>query len=156
MFLSGNHLIVFSTDGLLHVFDLLHLNRVITHYVGPCNLASVEYDTPHMILCPSSAHRIYHFTWPTEAHIRFDKQPKRHLICTRPLFSAASDIVTIALHQDRIATVNQHGQIALYALNGTTAARVLHFSDVQLLALGRMGLLYTINNKLCWLDFSCK
>ncbi|KAG1464534.1 hypothetical protein G6F56_005068 [Rhizopus delemar] len=156
LFLSGNHLIVFSTDGLLHVFDLLHLNRVITHYVGPCNLASVEYDTPHMILCPSSAHRIYHFTWPTEAHIRFDKQPKRHLICTRPLFSAASDIVTIALHQDRIATVNQHGQIALYALNGTTAARVLHFSDVQLLALGRMGLLYTINNKLCWLDFSCK
>ncbi|CAO3702870.1 unnamed protein product [Rhizopus stolonifer] len=107
-------------------------------------------------------------------------------ISTAPLNSAATKIVSVAIHQDRIATVNRQGRMALYALNGTTAAKVntmLFTSDLHQewveseekysredddlsdgydfvrsrLAMGSMGLVYGgRSGSLWWLDFGCR
>ncbi|KAI7907713.1 uncharacterized protein BX663DRAFT_8998 [Cokeromyces recurvatus] len=103
-----------------------------------------------------------------------------HSIRTTPLESTAKEIVNIAIHGDRVATVNRRGDIALYALNGTTAARVtahLGLSEQQewmedendinsnreddelsdgydfvrsRLAMGPMGLIYGSKNGTLW------
>ncbi|KAL9541525.1 hypothetical protein MBANPS3_009081 [Mucor bainieri] len=115
---------------------------------------------------------------------KFDERPRLvHSIRTTPLGSAAKDIVNVAKHGDRVATVNQRGDISLYALNGTTAARVTYsLHDIQdwmeqpddinrddddlsdgydfvrsRLAMGSMGLVYgSKNGSLWWLDFGCR
>ncbi|RCI03803.1 hypothetical protein CU098_002670 [Rhizopus stolonifer] len=115
----------------------------------------------------------------------FQDRPRLvHSIRTTPLGSTAKEIVNVAMHGERIATVNRHGDIALYALNGTTAARVtipLHDKhewmesedednrrdDDELsdgydsmrsrLAMGPMGLVYgSKDGRLWWLDFGCR
>lgn len=103
-----------------------------------------------------------------------------HSIRTTPLGSTAKEIVNVAMHDNRIATVNRHGDLAIYALNGTTAARVASYNNQQAwmeedvvrdddglsdgydfvrtrLAMGTMGIVYgSKNGSLWWLDFSCK
>lgn len=106
-----------------------------------------------------------------------------HSIRTTPLGSTAKEIVNVAMHDNRIATVNRHGDIAVYALNGTTAARVAssflndshqEWMDEDMvredddlsdgydfvrtrLAMGTMGIVYgSKNGSLWWLDFGCK
>ncbi|KAG1448192.1 hypothetical protein G6F56_009016 [Rhizopus delemar] len=117
----------------------------------------------------------------------FERGPELvNSISTAPLNSAATKIVSVAIHQDRIATVNRQGRIALYALNGTTAAKVntmLFTSDLHQelveseekysredddlsdgydfvrsrLAMGSMGLVYGgRSGSLWWLDFGCR
>jgi hypothetical protein len=111
----------------------------------------------------------------------FDIGPQLiHSIRTTPLGGAAKAIVNVAVHAQRIATVNRQGDIALYAMNGTTAARVTllmheeqpwmekdHDEDDDLsdgydfvrsrLAMGPMGLVYGgKNGVLWWLDFGCR
>jgi hypothetical protein len=104
-----------------------------------------------------------------------------HSIRTTPLGPSAKEIVNVAIHGERVATVNRHGDISLYALNGTTAARVtLSASDKQewmednesredddlsdgydfvrsRLAMGSMGIVYGAKNgTIWWLDFGCR
>jgi hypothetical protein len=117
----------------------------------------------------------------------FQEKPKlTRSIHTAPLCHAATEVVSVAIYQDRIATVNRRGSIALYALNGTTAAKVncaLITGDCQQewiqdeeqysredddlsdgydfirsrLAMGKMGLIYGgRNGSLWWLDFGCR
>ncbi|KAG1466713.1 hypothetical protein G6F46_000386 [Rhizopus delemar] len=117
----------------------------------------------------------------------FQEKPKlTRSIHTAPLCHAATEVVSVAIYQDRIATVNRRGNIALYALNGTTAAKVncaLVTSDCyqewiqneeqysredddlsdgydfirSRLAMGKMGLIYGgRNGSLWWLDFGCR
>lgn len=111
----------------------------------------------------------------------FDMGPRLvHSIRTTPLGGAAKAVVNVAMHAQRIATVNRQGDIALYAMNGTTAARVTllmheeqpwmeqnHDEDDDLsdgydfvrsrLAMGSMGLVYGAKNGvLWWLDFGCR
>jgi len=115
---------------------------------------------------------------------KFDERPRLvHSIRTTPLGNAAKEIVNVAKHGDRVATVNRHGDISLYALNGTTAARVTYsLHEIQdwmeqpddinrddddlsdgydfvrsRLAMGPMGLVYgSKNGSLWWLDFGCR
>lgn len=111
----------------------------------------------------------------------FDISPRLvHSIRTTPLGCASKAIVNVAMYAERIATVNRQGDIALYAMNGTTAARVTlliheeqpwmeqdHDEDDDLsdgydfirsrLAMGPMGLVYGAKNGvLWWLDFGCR
>lgn len=114
----------------------------------------------------------------------FGESPRLvHSIRTTPLGNAAKEIVSVTKHGDRVATVNRHGDISLYALNGTTAARVtfslnetqdwmeqpddISREDDDLsdgynfmrsrLAMGSMGLVYgSKNGSLWWLDFGCR
>ncbi|CAO3640644.1 unnamed protein product [Mucor hiemalis] len=114
----------------------------------------------------------------------FEDRPQLiHSIRTTPLGPSAKEIINVALHGNRVATVNKKGDISLYALNGTTAARVtLLLSDKQewmekddtdqrvdddlsdgydfvrsRLAMGEMGLVYgSKNGNLWWLDFGCR
>lgn len=114
----------------------------------------------------------------------FDEKPRLvHSIRTTPLGNAAKEIVNVAKYGDRVATVNRHGDISLYALNGTTAARVtFSLNEIQVwmeqpndinredddlsdgydfvrsrLAMGSMGLVYgSKNGSLWWLDFGCR
>ncbi|KAG0944481.1 hypothetical protein G6F57_003534 [Rhizopus arrhizus] len=117
----------------------------------------------------------------------FQEKPKlTRSIHTAPLCHAATEVVSVAIYQDRIATVNRRGSIALYALNGTTAAKVncalitgdCHQEWIQdeeqysredddlsdgydfirsRLAMGKMGLIYGgRNGSLWWLDFGCR
>ncbi|KAI7864943.1 hypothetical protein BDF14DRAFT_1131698 [Spinellus fusiger] len=57
-----------------------------------------------------------------------------HSIQTHSLNKTASEVINVATCNDRVATVNRYGDIALYALNGTTAAKV------------------ALNTKTCWMD----
>ncbi|KAI9270884.1 hypothetical protein BY458DRAFT_456202 [Sporodiniella umbellata] len=107
-------------------------------------------------------------------------------IDTSPFCSAATKIVNMTVYQDRIATVNKQGQMALYALNGTTATLVntklldpdIHQEWVDcdkrysredddlsdgydfvrsILAMGPMGVIYGAKNgSIWWLDFGCR
>lgn len=110
----------------------------------------------------------------------FDQQPKLiHSIRTTPLGPCAKEIVNVAVHGERVATVNRQGDISLYALNGTTAARVTlllnHKQDWMnlcsredddlsdgydfvrsRLAMGDMGIIFGGNGSLWWLDFGCR
>lgn len=113
-----------------------------------------------------------------------DRPQLIHSIRTTPLGPSAKEIINVALHGNRVATVNKKGDISLYALNGTTAARVttLLLGDKQewmenddtdqrvdddlsdgydfvrsRLAMGKMGLVYgSKNGNLWWLDFGCR
>lgn len=109
-----------------------------------------------------------------------DRRPEfMHSIRTTPLGLCAKEIVNVAVHGERVATVNRQGDIALYALNGSTAARVtlLHqetqdwmklemrpdddLSDGydfirSRLAIGEMGIIFGGNGSLWWLDFGCR
>lgn len=110
-----------------------------------------------------------------------DQRPKLiHSIRTTPLGPCAKEIVNVAVHGERIATVNKEGDIALYALNGTTAARAtLHLNQQRQdwmnldpredddlsdgydfvrsrLAMGDMGIVFGGNGSLWWLDFGCR
>lgn len=103
-------------------------------------------------------------------------------IRTTPLGWTAHKIVSVAVHNDRVAILNRYGDIALFALNGTTAAHVTlsnkriwmdersdaNFRDndelsdgydfIRLrLAMGSMGIIYASRSgSLWWLDFACK
>ena len=103
-------------------------------------------------------------------------------IRTSPLGWTTRHIVSMAVHNDRVAIVNRRGGIALFALNGTTAADVTFkngrcqwierdkstFRDGDdlsdgydfvrsRLAMGDMGIIYGgRDGKLWWLDFSCR
>ncbi|KAI8376090.1 uncharacterized protein BYT42DRAFT_374199 [Radiomyces spectabilis] len=102
-------------------------------------------------------------------------------IRTTPLGRPALETVNIAMYHDHVATVNRYGDIALYALNGTTAARVsTHDGQCEWienkadlrddddlsdgynfvrsrLAIGSLGIVYGgRNGQLWWLDFGCK
>ncbi|GAA5804906.1 hypothetical protein HPULCUR_010415 [Helicostylum pulchrum] len=102
-----------------------------------------------------------------------------HSIRTTPLGSAAKEIINVAIHGERVATVNRQGDISLYALNGTTAGRVtLLLNDKQewmqscqredddlsdgydfvrsRLAMGEMGIVFGAEGSLWWLDFGCR
>jgi hypothetical protein len=113
----------------------------------------------------------------------FEDRPQLiHSIRTTPLGPSAKEIINVAIHGDRVATVNKKGDISLYALNGTTAARVTLLLDHQQewmddkdmerddddlsdgydfvrsrLAMGKMGIVYgSKNGNLWWLDFGCR
>ncbi|KAI9493607.1 hypothetical protein BDB00DRAFT_369323 [Zychaea mexicana] len=103
-------------------------------------------------------------------------------IRTSPLGWTTRQVVNIAVHNDRVAIANRHGDIALFALNGTTAAHVTfkngkrqwieedaaQFRDEDdlsdgydfirgRLAMGSMGIIYGgRDGSLWWLDFSCR
>lgn len=103
-------------------------------------------------------------------------------IRTTPLGWTAHKIVSTAVHNDRVAILNRYGDIALFALNGTTAAHVTlrnkriwmdersdtNFRDedelsdgydfIRLrLAMGSMGIIYASRGgSLWWLDFACR
>ncbi|KAI9265027.1 hypothetical protein BDA99DRAFT_40855 [Phascolomyces articulosus] len=103
-------------------------------------------------------------------------------IRTSPLGWTTRHIVSMAVHNDRVAIVNRRGAIALFALNGTTAADVMfkngrcpwHERDKTTfrdgddlsdgydfvrsrLVMGDMGVIYGgRDGKLWWLDFSCR
>lgn len=108
-----------------------------------------------------------------------DRPQLIHSIRTTPLGSAAKEIVNVAIHGERVATVNRQGDISLYALNGTTAARVTLFLDEKQewmkftqredddlsdgydfvrsrLAMGEMGIIFGAEESLWWLDFGCR
>lgn len=111
----------------------------------------------------------------------FSQRPQLvHSIRSTPLGSAAKQIINIVIHDQRIATLNRSGEIALYALNGTTAACVtpppnktwIELEDCfrddddlsdgydfmrTRLAIGSMGVIYGARNgNVWWLDFGCK
>lgn len=91
--------------------------------------------------------------------------------------------MSVAVHNGRVAVVNRYGDIALFALNGTTAALValsktgerpwMEYEDTcfrdeddlsdgydfvrSRLAMGSMGIIYGgRSGSLWWLDFGCK
>ncbi|KAI8885012.1 hypothetical protein K501DRAFT_322699 [Backusella circina FSU 941] len=111
----------------------------------------------------------------------FSQRPQLvHSIRSTPLGSAAKQVINIVIHDQRIATLNRNGEIALYALNGTTAACVTPPSNktwIELedyfrddddlsdgydfmrtrLAIGSMGVIYGARDgNVWWLDFGCK
>lgn len=115
----------------------------------------------------------------------FQDRPRLvHSIRTTPLGNSAKEIINVAIHGERVATVNRQGDISLYALNGTTAARVYFSAEEEgeawierdgsaeredddlsdgydfvrsRLAMGSMGFVYgTKNGTLWWLDFGCR
>lgn len=147
-------------------------------YGYACQMKTDQYIKQHI---NSLAHKV---APPPPPLPKFDERPRLvHSIRTTPLGNAAKEIVNVAKHGDRVATVNRHGDISLYALNGTTAARVTYsLQDIQdwmeqpddinrddddlsdgydfvrsRLAMGSMGLVYgSKNGSLWWLDFGCR
>ncbi|KAI9019539.1 hypothetical protein CLU79DRAFT_794475 [Phycomyces nitens] len=105
-----------------------------------------------------------------------------HSIRTSPLERTALEIINVTTHNGRVATLNRHGDIAVYALNGTTAARVTLVNgecswiepaaehsrqDDRLsdgydfvrsrLAIGPMGIVYGgREGDVWWMDFGCR
>ncbi|KAG0194226.1 hypothetical protein DFQ28_000945 [Apophysomyces sp. BC1034] len=103
-----------------------------------------------------------------------------HSVRTTPLGRTAQEVVNVASRNGRVVTVNRHGDMAMYALNGATAARVTFKScewmeswdetareDDDLsdgydfvrtrLAIGDMGIVYGCRGgALWWLDFGCR
>lgn len=103
-------------------------------------------------------------------------------IRTSPLGNTTSQVVGLAIYNERVAIVNRWGDIALFALNGSTGAHVsergrrpwmdeptpLNFrSEDDLsdgydfvrsrLAMGSMGIIYGgRGGSLWWIDFGCK
>ncbi|KAK4516066.1 ubiquitin-40S ribosomal protein S27a [Mucor velutinosus] len=145
-------------------------------YGYACQMKTDQYIKQHI---NSLAHKVTPPPLP-----KFDERPRLvHSIRTTPLGNSAKEIVNVAKHGDRVATVNRHGDISLYALNGTTAARVTYsLHEIQdwmeqpndinrddddlsdgydfvrsRLAMGSMGLVYgSKNGSLWWLDFGCR